>query len=84
MDIRRLFPAEVVKGQPRVVITGREELLLEGHGGLFSYETARIRVRTKAGLLTVTGEKLTIDYFGAEDLLIRGRVDGVVYGGEEA
>lgn len=67
---------------PRLILTGRKEVLLEGHAGLFSYETNRIRVRVKGGLCTVTGENLTIDYFGAEDLLIRGRVDGIALDGE--
>ena len=82
MRVNGLFPPEVTRGQPRVVITGREDVLLEGHRGLFSYETGRIRVRTREGLLTVTGENMTIDYFGAEDLLIRGRVTNVEYSGD--
>ena len=30
----------------------------------------------------IAGEKLTIDYFGAEDMLIRGRVDDIQISGE--
>ena len=77
-----MTPPAVRAGRPRVVIFGREEVLVEGHGGLFSYETACIRIRAGEGMLTVTGEGLVIAFFGAEDLLIRGRVDGVSMGGE--
>ena len=49
-------------------------MLVEQHKGLFSYDTDRIRIRTTRGLLTVTGEKLTIVYFGTQDLLISGKI----------
>ncbi|MBR4360603.1 MAG: YabP/YqfC family sporulation protein [Clostridia bacterium] len=84
MHKRDWLPPEITQGQPRLVITGRDEVLLEGHEGLFSYETGNIRVRTGAGMLQVMGENLTIDYFGVQDMLIRGRVDGVQYGGDGA
>lgn len=75
-----IAPAHVAGDAPRAVLTGRDEVLIEGHTGLFSYETKCIRVRTKAGLWTVTGEGLTIDFFGAQDLLIRGKVAGLALG----
>ena len=69
-----LFPPETVGKMPRIVLTGDRELLVEQHKGLFSYDTDRIRIRTTRGLLTVTGEKLTIVYFGTQDLLISGKM----------
>ena len=69
-----LFPPETVAKMPRIVLTGDRELLVEQHKGLFSYDTDRIRIRTTRGLLTVTGEKLTIVYFGTQDLLISGKI----------
>jgi len=51
--------------------------LLERHAGLFSYETKCIRARTREGVVTVTGENLTIAFFGAQDMLIQGRIAGV-------
>ncbi|NLD84037.1 MAG: sporulation protein [Clostridiales bacterium] len=76
-------PRQVWSDTPRLVLTGREELLIEQHTGLFSYETACVRIRTPIGLCTVTGKDLVIQYFGAEDLLIRGRIDTVAVSGEE-
>lgn len=75
-------PPEVRGDTPRAVITGRDEVLIERHRGLFSYETKCIRIRTKAGLMTITGEKLVIAYFGLEDLLIQGSIESVRIDGE--
>ena len=77
MRMKSIAPIEARSETPRVVMTGREEVLIEQHAGLFSYETKCIRVRTKAGLMTVTGENLVISYFGMQDLLICGQVHGV-------
>lgn len=67
---------------PRVTLKGREEAAVEGHSGLFSYETDCVRVRTAMGILRIEGEALTIGYLGTEDLLVRGRVDRITVEGE--
>ena len=82
MRLRDVAPAEVLRDTPRIVMTGREEVLVEQHGGLFSYESRCVRLRTKMGLLTVTGEGLVITHFGAQDVLIRGQVDGLRVDGD--
>lgn len=76
-------PLEVRSDNPRVVLSGQEEALIEQHRGLFSYETGCVRVRVKDGILAVTGEKLVIAHFGAQDLLIRGKISVVALEGLE-
>ena len=73
----KLLPPETVGKTPRIVLTGDCEPLIEQHRGLYSYDTHLIRVRTNRGLVSVTGEKMTIVYFGARDLLISGRITGI-------
>ncbi len=83
MNFKDFTPAEVTKNERRIILTGRGEMLMEGHGGLFSYETRHIRLKAKPGLITVNGNNLTIEHFGAQDLLIRGTVDSVQFDGEQ-
>ena len=80
MRFKEIAPPEVKRNVARTVIWGREEVLIEQHTGLFSYETKCIRVRTRTGLMTVTGENLIISHFGAQDLLIQGKIDAVDWG----
>lgn len=80
----RIFSFETPQTEvyaPRIILTGREEVLIEQHQGLFSYETGCIRVRTRDGLVTISGEKLIISFFGAQDLQIRGLISGVTIDG---
>ena len=73
-----LIPPEIRSDAPRMILSGREELLIEQHGGLFSYESKCIRIRTKTGIVTVNGENLVIQYFGLQDLLIQGKIHGLL------
>ena len=82
MRLHEIVPLETMEGESRALWTGRREVIIEGHRGLFSYETRCIRVRSREGLWTVTGDGLFIDHFGPEDLLIRGRVHAVALEGE--
>ncbi|MBE5782380.1 MAG: hypothetical protein E7329_03585 [Clostridiales bacterium] len=75
-------PVEAKLDQPRVVLSGDSEVLIEQHAGLFSYESKCVRVRTKRGLISVTGENLLISYFGIQDLMIQGHVSGIALQGE--
>ena len=84
MRLEKLFPPEAQEKETRAVMTGQREVLIEGHRGLFSYETSCIRVRSKSGIWTVSGEKLIIDYFGTEDLLIKGLINSVMIDGDKA
>ncbi|MBQ9264241.1 MAG: YabP/YqfC family sporulation protein [Clostridia bacterium] len=82
MHLLSFAPPQVRTDTPRTVLTGREELLIEQHTGLFSYETKCIRIRTKEGLWTVTGENLVIAYFGVQDMLIKGKIASVSISGD--
>ena len=84
MKISEIAPPEVGKGAARIILTGREEVVIEGHKGLFSYETKCIRIRSKSGLVTVSGQDLIIDHLGVQDLLIHGKVEDVAVDGEKA
>ena len=83
MRLSEIAPLERMEGESHALWTGRREVIIEGHRGLFSYETRCIRVRCRKGLWTVTGEGLYIDHFGPEDLLIRGSVHAVALEGED-
>ena len=84
MRLNEIVPLEKWNGESRALWHGQREVIIEGHRGLFSYETHCIRVRCREGLWTVTGEGLHIDHFGPEDLLIRGLVRTVTLDGETA
>lgn len=70
--------------QPRMILFGRERLLIEQHQGLFSYETHCVRVRTKAGTVKISGEGLVISFFGTDDMQIEGNIENVMLSEEHS
>lgn len=75
MGLKDILPQEMTGEKCRVVIVGREEMLVEKHRGLISYETDAIRFRVKNGQVHIGGENLVITAFGAEDARVQGKIE---------
>ena len=78
-SVAELFdlPADVVAGLPRLEMVGSRQLYLEHHTGILAYSEERIDANTTAGILRITGEKLTLLAMTAEELRIGGIIAAV-------
>lgn len=68
---------EPIPGQTIVELMGDRRVLIENHIGVVAYGRERIVVRTQCGLLMVCGCALELQHMSREQLVIRGRIDGV-------
>jgi len=73
------LPKEIALDMPVITTTGRGELSIENYKSLLEFTETKIRIRTRAGVVIVEGERLTLKQITAENLLITGRVAGVSY-----
>ena len=80
-SVAELFdlPADVVAGLPRLELVGDRQLYLEHHTGLLAYSDTQIDANTAAGVLRVTGERLTLLAMTADELRIGGRIEAVAW-----
>lgn len=74
------LPPEIDLSTPKLVMYGREELLLENHKGVLSYTECEARFLTAYGTVTILGKDLELFEFSAERASLRGRIDGWHYG----
>ena len=74
------LPAETA-GEPRLTQVGRSNLLVENHRGVFEYRAGCVRLKTRDGMLLVTGGELIIRELSKERMLIAGRIDSVGFEG---
>lgn len=74
------LPEDVLLGMPRIVLHGNTSLSLENHNGVLEYTSARVRMRTSVGTLTIEGEGMALAQMGRHDLLLRGTINSVTYG----
>lgn len=64
-------------GRPVVEIGGDDRVLIENHRGVCAYSRDLIRVRLSFGEAVVRGRELCLVRMTPQQLLIRGRLDGV-------
>ncbi len=81
---KSLIPQEITTGKMRLVLLGREKMLVEQHRGLKSYETEEIVFATQAGEVWIFGKNLCITTFGILDAQVEGQIDRVEMRGMEA
>ena len=68
---------EPMPGQTIVEMAGYSRVLIENHKGVRAYGREKIVVGVGYGLLTVCGCNLELQHMSKEQLVIRGRIDGV-------
>ncbi|ADQ40761.1 sporulation protein YqfC [Caldicellulosiruptor acetigenus I77R1B] len=73
------LPQEVITDQPRITLIGDQEIVVENHKGLISYEDALVKVNTNISPLAIEGDKLVIERMDSETIIIRGRIKSVKY-----
>lgn len=73
------IPQELVFGWPRSVLLGDEKLIVEQHQGIYACTEREIMVRTKSGMLVISGEKLSLSRYSREDLVVFGKIEKLSY-----
>ena len=71
------LPADILAGLPRVEWVGLGDLSVEPHGGLLSYDPEEIKVSTRAGVLAVRGEKLSLKLMNSSRITVEGIIKSV-------
>lgn len=64
-------------GLPIVEIAGDRRVLIENHCGVSAYSREQILIKVKFGQILVCGCNLELTQMTREQLVIRGRIDGV-------
>ena len=73
------FPAlewleEASFGCPRVILAGGRRAMIENFTAIVEFTPSRIRLSTREGFLTVSGEELLLAQVRPDALTIRGRI----------
>ena len=79
-----IIPREVTSRVPRITLTGHERLHIEQHRGLIDYAPDNIVFRTCCGLVRVGGAGMRFGLYTAEEALVSGQIDSVIFQGKEA
>lgn len=72
------LPDETCPGQVLVEIAGDRRVLIERHQGIREYCPERITVQVPFGWIQITGCSLELKCIAREQLVICGRIDGIL------
>lgn len=77
--VKRLELAPEAAGCLRVTLIDNTHAYIENHRGVMEYTTRRVIVRAQDVSVTISGEALTLERFGREDVAVRGGITLVQY-----
>ena len=73
------LPQDLMLGASIVTITGRREVLVENYRGILTLEDSIVKIQTKSGRISISGNGLSIAYYTSEEMKICGLIDLVQY-----
>ena len=71
------IPKEVAGNEPKLTITGFNELIIENYKGILEYEDFYVRINTYIGTINVNGFKLELKQMTDEAICITGKIESV-------
>lgn len=74
---RAELEAEPMPTQPIIEVAGDRRVLVENHSGVRAYNSEKILINVRFGMVCVCGCGLELIRMTKEQLVIRGRIDSV-------
>ncbi|MGN0480134.1 MAG: YabP/YqfC family sporulation protein [Lachnospiraceae bacterium] len=65
---------DIVLGLPVITILGNCQVHIENYRNILEISDCKIRIMTKKGPITVIGQKLQVEYYNEDDLVINGYI----------
>ena len=73
------LPKEVYSNEPKIVITGFDELIIENFKGILEYEEFIVRINTYIGIIDINGYNLKLENMTNDDLIVKGKIESIEF-----
>ena len=77
MDKMLELPKEVYSNEPKIIITGFDELIIENFKGILEYEEYFVRINTYIGIINVNGYNLRLENMTNDDIKVCGKIESL-------
>ena len=71
------IPPEALKDRIRVTLTGNSRAWVENYQSIQEYSDRKVVLLGKGEQVCVEGERLCMDYYTCDDMVIRGRIQKI-------
>lgn len=73
------LPREVYSDEPKIIITGFNELIIENFKGILEYEEFFVRINTFIGVININGYNLNLENLTNDDLKVKGNIESIEF-----
>ncbi|MBM7554726.1 sporulation protein YqfC [Thalassobacillus pellis] len=73
------LPSDVMLDLPRVTTIGDFHVYIENHNGLMHFSEQEIRLKSRKGIIKLTGEGFVLKLMLSEEILVEGNVQAVQF-----
>ena len=71
------MPQEVYTDNPKITITGFNEMIIENFKGILEYEDYYIRINTALGIININGYELKLENMTNDDIKVTGKIESI-------
>ena len=71
------LPKEVYTNEPKITITGFDEMIIENFKGILEYEEFFVRINTYIGIISINGINLNLENMTNDDIKVTGQIDSI-------
>ena len=71
------LPKEVYSNEPKIIITGFDEMIIENFKGILEYEEFFVRINTYIGIININGLNLNLETMTNDDIKVTGQIDSI-------
>ena len=71
------LPEEVYSNEPKITITGFNEIILENYKGILEYEEFFASISTYIGVVNINGFNLNLEKMTNDDIKLTGKIESI-------
>ena len=71
------IPKEAYTNEPKIIITGFNEMIIENYKGILEYENYYIKISTFIGCININGFNIKLDKMSEDYLKIVGTIESL-------
>ena len=69
------IPKEVYSNEPKLIVTGFNEMIIENYKGILEYEDYYIKINTYIGSININGFNLRLEKMTEDNIKIIGKIE---------
>lgn len=71
------IPKEIYSNEPKLIVQGFDEVIIENYKGIMEYEDYYVRINTHIGIININGVNLNLEKMTGDNIKIKGKIESL-------